>query len=514
MRFSLFLHGCIVFVILGMPLFPQVPGTAPWTPVVNAGLLPVRVTVPQRFASAVSSQNMPLFLPEGWTASVFYAGSAVRKGRFLAWGPDSTLYVASMTPGTIVALPDRNRDGVADTAIIAASGFSNAHDVRFWRDTMFVCAEAGVFSLTDANKDGVFETRRTRVDKTVQPNQMGGNHTTRSLAIDSTNGFLFVSVGSRDNVARENDRATIERYTLDGGNRTIYATGVRNAVGIAIHPRTGALWANNNGSDRAGNDVPGEWVDIIRENGFYGYPFAWHHQTFFDFSNDPYRKLLPITAGDSAKVASMVPPAALITAHSAPMALEFSHDGMPHGFRRGAFMVLRGSWNRQPATGSKLVYFDFDNDDDTIANTVRDVCTGFMLDSMASPARRWGRPVGLALAADGSIYLTSDDITHVILKLTPPPFATSVNNASTHEPPRLYPNPTEHHVTIEWPYLHVVRDYSVVSTSGEVLLKGAMPSASSGSVTIDCSNLPPGRMFLHLSTDSGVAVHLPFVIQR
>ena len=81
---------------------------------------------------------------------------------------------------------------------------------------------------------------------------------------------------------RESTRALIEEFEWDGTGRRTYASGVRNAVGMTLHPRTGKLWANNNGSDRQGNNIPPEWVDIVRDQGFYGYPVAYNHQVWFD----------------------------------------------------------------------------------------------------------------------------------------------------------------------------------------------------------------------------------------
>jgi glucose/arabinose dehydrogenase len=494
-----------------------VSGAQPWTPVVRENLRPVRVHIPQALSGrGLNADAMPLNLPEGWTASVFYAGTELAKGRFMAWGPDSVLYIASMNRGTVLALPDVDKDGVADRAIVAASGFVNGHDVRFWRDTMFVATENGLFTLLDSDGDMVFETRSLRIDKRVQPNQTGGGHVTRTVVIDSLQSRLYYSVGSRGNAERELNRAVIEVYDIDGGNRRIYATGVRNAVGMTLHPRTGKLWANNNGSDRAGNDIPGEWVDIVREGGFYGYPFAHHHQVFFDFNLEDYRNIRPITAADTAALLLMQPPAALLAAHSAPMALEFAHPAMPDPYNRGAFCVMRGSWNRRPASGSKLVWLEFDDVNDTVANAVHDFCTGFMVDSNAQPsARRWGRPVGLALAADGSIYLSSDDITHVILKLTPPKSPSVVRPTFNTSSLSMSPHPVVSTARLSWPDAPAIQSYSIVDVRGSVLLKGALQDdALTSGVTLDCSPIPAGSYVLSLMCADGRVVDLPLVVAR
>jgi glucose/arabinose dehydrogenase len=492
------------------------PGTQPWTPVVRSVLEPVRVRIPEVFVGrGLNAEAMPLNLPRGWTASVFYVGPELAKGRFMAWGPDSVLYIASMNRGTVIALPDTNKDGIADRVVIAASGFVNVHDVRFWRDTMYVATENGLFVLRDDDQDYVYEQRVLRIDKAAQPNQTGGNHVTRTVVIDSLRSILYLSVGSRGNAEREENRAVIEAYDLNGSNRRLFATGVRNAVGMTLHPRTGALWATNNGSDNAGNDVPGEWVDIVREHGFYGYPFAHHHQMFFDFNLPSYRGLLPITASDSARMRSMIPPAALLTAHCAPMAIEFAHPAMPEPYNKGAFVVMRGSWNRNPASGSKIVWLEFDDDNDTVANAVYDFCTGFMLDSMSRPPRRWGRPVGLALATDGSVYLSSDDITNVILKLSPPALNTSAQATLNVRTLRVMPNPVSIAVTVTWPDAPPVKSYKISDLSGRMIQQGALQyDEITRGVQFQCDTFVAGYYVLSVVCVNGDVVDVPFVVVR
>ncbi|MBC8124445.1 MAG: PQQ-dependent sugar dehydrogenase, partial [Candidatus Kapabacteria bacterium] len=354
----------------------QEPGTIPWTPKDGGDLVRNTITVHPKYAAlALSPTQNQVSIPRGWTASVFFAGSALDKGRFMSWGPDSVLFVANMNRGNILALPDVNRDGIADTSIVAAQGFSTGHDVRFWRDTMFVSQESGVVKLwrTDPTKY-VYDQRQIIIDKASQVNQIGGNHRTRTLVIDTIRMKLYVSVGSRGNADRESNRALIEEYEMDGSGRRVFTQGTRNAVGMTLHPRTGKLWANNNGSDNQGNNVPPEWVDIVRDGGFYGYPFAYHFRRWYSFAGD-YSDLLPITQADTSMLQKMTAPAALVDAHCAPMALVFTENNARAEHQYGAFMAMRGSWNRNPPSGAKIVFLAFDNDQDTIANSVRDFCT-------------------------------------------------------------------------------------------------------------------------------------------
>lgn len=455
----------ITLVAIGAStLVAQDPGSIPWTPKDAGDLVPVSIAVPPRYASiGLNPTQHQISIPRGWTASVFFAGFPLDKGRFMSWGPDSVLFIASMNSSRILAIPDRDRDGVADTVIEAARGFSTGHDVRFFRDTMYVAQESGVVKLWRSNTSSyVYDTRSTIINKAEQVNQLGGNHRTRTLVVDSLKNKLYLSVGSRGNADRETNRAVIEEYEFDGSGRRVYATGIRNAVGMTLHPRTGKLWANNNGSDNQGNNVPPEWVDIIRDGGFYGYPFAYHFRRWYNFTGD-YSDILPLTSVDTARLELMMPPGALVDAHCAPMALVFSDSNAQPDYRNGAFMAMRGSWNRNPASGAKVVFLRFDNDEDTIANAVVDFCTGFIVDTN-NVTSRWARPVGLALSADGSVFISLDEGKQCILKISPPA-TTSVNESSGEKDFDLYPNPT--HDTFECTIPGNASSISIYSVRGE-----------------------------------------------
>ena len=498
---------CVLTVLVNVAL-AQDPGTIPWTPKATGGLVPCVVSVPAMYRSInIDSVRQRLMLPLGWTANVFVAGPELAKPRFMAWGPDSVLFVANMSKNNIVAMPDRNRDGVADTVIVAARGFSTGHDVRFWRDTMFVAQEASIVKLWRSNPNGyIYDQRVTVIDKASQANQIGGGHRTRTLVVDTNTMKLYVSVGSRGNADREVNRAVIEEYDYDGSNRRVYASGVRNAVGMTLHPRTGKLWANNNGSDNQGNNIPPEWVDIVREDGFYGYPFAYHFRRFFSLTGE-YSDLLPITRNDTLLLQRMQPPAALVDAHCAPMALVFVEQTPITEFRHSAFMAMRGSWNRTPPSGSKIVRFEFDSDEDTIANAVHDFCTGFITDTNDA-ATRWARPVGLALASDGSVYVSSDDIKNMIVKLTPPK-TVSVREDGGAPSLGLSPNPASSRVRV-----HGARAgdlVAIVDVHGRIIDEQL---ASTEEPSLVIATLTPGVYQVRVIRDSTVVLTEQLVVSR
>lgn len=404
---------CLVLVLTAVVRSQQLPPSVKMTPVKNMRLVPVHLIVPAKFKGLVPDDHI-LNVPEGYRASVFYAGR-LDKPRFFAWGPDSILYVANKNSGEIIALPDRNRDGIADTAIVAATGFHKSHDVVFYKGAMYVAEERRVIKCLDKNHDGIYETQHVFIGDIVRgATQPGGGHDTRTIVFDPQRRKMYLSIGSSCNVCREQGRAIIEVFNDDGTGRRTYATGIRNAVGMTLH--NGELWADNNGSDWQGDDIPPEWIDRVRDGGFYGHPFAYADGVYFNFAvNASYQELLPITAVDSARVRSMKQPAALIQAHSAPMAIEFSNRSLPGEFQNGAFVVLRGSWNRHISTGYKLIFLKFDDARNSSASYVTDVVTGFKPDAGAI----WGRPVGFAQDLRGNLYLGSDEITQCIIIIRP-----------------------------------------------------------------------------------------------
>ena len=390
------------------------PTTVHMTPIVDLALQSKRVIVPEKYRGKIS-ENFSLSLPEGYEVKVFYVGE-LSKPRFFAWSPDSVLHVADKSRGTIIALPDKNHDGVADEAIVVASGFSKSHDMKFYNGALYVAEETKVTKCIDTDGDGMYETKSTFITMVKGGQQGGGGHDTRTIVFDSIKKKMYLSIGSMCNACREEHRAIIEEWNDDGTGRKVFATGCRNAVGMTLH--NGKLWATNNGFDWQGDDIPPEWIDIVREGEFYGYPYAYAHGVWVDFSVDSdYRNLLPLNSVDSAKVRSMKQPAALVQAHSAPMAIEFSNASFNSKFRNGAFVAFRGSWNRSTATGFKIVYLDFDDAKDSTANSVADFVRGFLVDPATKKV--WGRPVGLETDTRGNLYISSDDITECILIVSP-----------------------------------------------------------------------------------------------
>lgn len=503
---QIMIYFFLCFFMFGIGAFAQ--DMPVMTPYVQDSLQSVLIEGATKYGASFPV-NARVNVPDGFKVSVFYAGSPLQKPRFMAWSPDTVLHIADLSAASIFALPDNNADGIADTIKKIATNVV-AHDIAFYRGDLYAAQERSVLRLQDLNKDGFYESRSEFIAPIAEgATQPGGGHTTRTILIDSVRQKIYLSIGSRCNVCRADEpgsqdfqRALVEEWNLDGTGRRTFVTGTRNAVGLLM--RGGRVWAANNGSDNQGNNIPPEWIDVLRENGFYGYPFAHSHGIYFPISNASpadYKALLPLTANDSIKVQSMVQPAALIQAHSAPMALISSHPNMPERYRNGIFVALRGSWNRSPATGGKIIYLDFDNQYDTTANFTTDFLTGFMTDSTKSSNWGWARPVGLTFDTKGRLYIGSDAITQCIL-LVSPQTQTSTEEEKNHgiDAPMMFVESGE--LIIRWNMPSaMIHQISLMDMRGSLIANYEQQEIPSG--LIQLQGLVQGMYFLHIVMNDG-----------
>ena len=234
----------------------------------------------------------------------------------------------------------------------------------------------------------------------------GGGHWTRDIAFSPNGKKMFVAVGSRSNVLEdpttsEKERATVLEFNPDGTGRRIYASGIRNAVGIAIHPRTGELWASVNERDGLGDDLVPDYITRVKEGGFYGWP--WY---YLGPNQDPRHEGKHPELRDKVIV-----PDVLLQSHYASLQMIFYTGEMfPKEYRNEAFAAEHGSWNRAKRTGYKVIRVPQKNGVPT--GEFEDFMTGFV-----TPAGDvWGRPVGVEVAKDGSL-LVSDDGSNTIWRV-------------------------------------------------------------------------------------------------
>jgi glucose/arabinose dehydrogenase len=201
---------------------------------------------------------------------------------------------------------------------------------------------------------------------------------------------MFVSIGSSCNICDERDprRAGISRYAADGTGGQVFASGLRNAVGLAIQPGSGLLWATVNERDNQGNEIPPDLVTIVRGGENFGWPTC----------QPPYA--VPQDPGSAC--AGITPPTVGIQAHSAPLGLAFyTGQSFPPDYAGDLFVAQHGSWNRQPPAAPKLLRIHFDGDRPVSA---ADFLTGWQ----DADGNRWGRPAGVVVAPDGSLIVSDD----------------------------------------------------------------------------------------------------------
>jgi glucose/arabinose dehydrogenase len=222
-------------------------------------------------------------------------------------------------------------------------------------------------------------------------------HWTRNVVLAPDGERLFVTVGSRTNAEPEPEpRASIFVMALDGSERRTFASGLRNPVGLAFHPRTGALYATVNERDHLGDGLVPDFFARIEDGAFYGWPWAYLAPGNVDPRlRDRPRELVRRTRT----------PEVLFEAHSAALGLAFyDADAFPARYRGGAFVAHRGSWNRSRGTGYRIVFVPFDGD--APRGTYEPFVGGFLIDP-AGPTT-WGRPVGVLATPDGALLFTDE----------------------------------------------------------------------------------------------------------
>jgi glucose/arabinose dehydrogenase len=346
---------------------------------------------------AVPARPAPeaLRLPPGFTIEVF--ARDLGRARFLAVDPAGTLLVSVPRSGQVLALPDPHRTGRAERVVPVLEGLDLPHGLAFHEGALYVAETGRVVRVAydPATYRAVGPVRVVVADLPAR-----GGHWTRTIAF-GPDGRLYVSVGSSCNNCEERDprRAAITRYGADGAGETRFATGLRNAVGLAFRPGTGELWATVNGRDWLGDDRPPDYLTRVAEGRFYGWPYCFWE------SGQP---VPDPDLGSAERCRTAAAPTILYQAHSAPLGLAFyTGSQFPAGYRGSLFVALHGSWNRSAPTGYKVVRVRLDES----PPRVEDFVTGWLVGRQA-----WGRPVDLAVAPDGSLFL-SDDTQGVVYRI-------------------------------------------------------------------------------------------------
>lgn len=327
-------------------------------------------------------------VPSGFEVGVFAA--EVPGVRFLRPLPGGGLLATTPRAGKVWLLaPDRDGDGRSDSSRVLLEGLERPHGLDLHEGWLYVAEGSGVGRVAIDPRSGELAGGYQRI---VNGLPEGGNHWSKTIRF-GPDGWMYVSVGSSCNACVEEDerRAAMLRFRPDGSAAQIFATGLRNSAGFDWQPGTDALYATDNGRDLLGDDFPPCELNLVRSGGFYGWPFANG-----DRVADP-----GLGKDRPERVSESIPPAHSFGAHVAPLGMVFLRNpALPAAWRGAALVALHGSWNRTSKSGYKVVSLHW-GDDGKIEE--RDFLVGFEENENVI-----GRPVDVAEASDGTIYVSDD----------------------------------------------------------------------------------------------------------
>jgi glucose/arabinose dehydrogenase len=313
----------------------------------------------------------------------------------------------------ISLLRDTNGDGVADMHTVLLDGLHSPFGMALVGQYLYVANTDAVMRFPYTTGD----THIAVLGQTVVKLPAGdiNHHWTKNLIASLDGSKLYVSVGSNSNVAErgmaaEEERAAIWEVDIQSGSHRVFASGLRNPVGMAWEPNSGLLWVAVNERDELGNDLVPDYITSLRDGGFYGWPYSYYGQHIDD----------RVTPQRPDKVAAAIAPDYAVGAHTASLGLASSiGTALPSEFSSGMFIGQHGSWNRRPHSGYKVIFVPFAAG--RPAGAPLDVLTGFLNDGHAL-----GRPVGVALDKHGAL-LVADDVGNLIWRVTP---TSSTSNAA------------------------------------------------------------------------------------
>src|SRR5437764_8544233 len=356
---------------------------------------------------------MPKTLP-GFKINIF--ASDLTNPRELRAAPNSDIFLAEMDKGDIKVFRGVTKDGRAEQPETFASGLKEPFGIAFYPpgtnpEWIYIGDTDSVKRFPYKNGDLKARGEVQTVVDEIYPgaHQSHGGHSTRDLAFSADGKKLFISVGSVSNVddpvshAAEFHRANVLVCNPDGSGLRVFASGIRNPVGLAIEPKTGELWTATNERDALGDNLVPDYTTHVQDGGFYGWP--WY---YMGGNHDPR---LPDSHPDLK--AKMITPDVLIQPHSAPLTFAFyDGDQFPAEYKGDMFLALHGSWNRSPRTGYMVVRVPL-HGQGKASGEYEEFLTGFV----TADGNVWGRPVGIAVAKDGSL-LVSDDGTGSIWRVS------------------------------------------------------------------------------------------------
>jgi glucose/arabinose dehydrogenase len=337
--------------------------------------------------------------PAGFKVDLYASG--LDNPREIRTAPNGDSFVAESHLGEIKIFRGIDKDGKPEQVSTFTTGLKQPFGIAFYPlgpnpQWVYVGNTNSVVRFPYHNGD----LKATGAGETlVNDLPPGGGHWTRDLAFSKDGKRMFVAVGSRSNVddpdthTAEFHRANILEFTPDGKFVKVYASGIRNPVGIGVNPTTGELWCSVNERDALGDNLVPDYVTHVQEDGFYGWPWYYmgNHQ-------DPRHEGKHPELKDKVLV-----PDVLLQPHNASLELLF-YDGkqFPSEYSGDLFAAEHGSWNRANRTGYEVIRVPLENGH--ASGVFEDFVTGFV----TADGQVWGRPVGVAVAKDGSLFVTDD----------------------------------------------------------------------------------------------------------
>jgi glucose/arabinose dehydrogenase len=390
-----------------------------------------RLITPQDLPPAAPAQSVGNFpemvpmpagakpnVPAGF--SVEMVASGLKNPRAIRVAPNGDVFVADSKMNTVRAFRLGAGSAKPATTDVFASNLYQPYGIAFYPagpnpQWVYIANSDSLVRVPYKNGDLKASAKPERIVERIP----WVHHWARDVVISADGKRIFYSVGSGSNVAldmfpmpmevsfeewkkthplgaawdTEERRADVLSYDPDGRNEKIVATGLRNCAGLAMQPGTGRLWCVVNERDELGDNTPFEYATAVDEGAFYGWP--WY---YIGGHEDPRKKQQRPDLKDKVTM-----PNVLMQAHSAPLQIAFyDADAFPADYKGSAFVTLHGSWNRAKRTGYKVVRLPFRNGKPT--GEYEDFMTGFVI----SDKQVWGRPVGVAVAKDGSLLVSED----------------------------------------------------------------------------------------------------------
>ena len=346
-------------------------------------------------AAPVPAGLMPA-VPAGFKVEAF--ADNLKAPRQVRRAPNGDLFVMEQAAGQITILRG-NKDGKPGTTSVYATGLTTNFGINFYPNGanpqwVYVGNTGSVVRFPYKNGD----LKASGPPETLVPDlSPGGNHVTRDIVFSKDGTKMFVAVGSADNVSDtrpvQDRRANILEYTPEGKFVKIYASGIRNPVGLGINPTTGELWCSVNERDNLGDNLVPDYITSVKEDGFYGWPW------FYIGKHEDNRAKMERPADKT--IDKVIVPDVLMQPHNASLGLTF-YDGkmFPKEYEGDLFAAEHGSWNRSSPSGHEVVRVPLENGKSS----------GLYEDFMTFPGgdSTWGRPVGVVTGSDGALYVTDD----------------------------------------------------------------------------------------------------------